>query len=77
MKMRSLGSALILMTGVLFKGGIRTQTRTEGRPCEHTGRRQPFTSAGEGLGQTLPHGPQREPTPPNLDLGQPASRLRE
>lgn len=32
------------MTGILIKREIGTQAITEGKLCEDTGRRQPFTS---------------------------------
>lgn len=35
------------VTGVLTRGGTWTRTRTEGRPCDDAGRRQPATSRGE------------------------------
>lgn len=39
------------MTGVLLgrEEDVRMQARTEGRPCEGTGRRSPPTSQGERL----------------------------
>lgn len=38
----------------MLRGHIRTQGRGWGRRCGDTGRRQPSTSQGERLGQTLP-----------------------
>lgn len=47
---------------------MRTQTGTEGRPCEDTGRRRQLsTSQGEW--------PQKKPTRPTFDLRLPAARI--
>lgn len=50
----------------LQKQEIWTQTGTEGRHCEETGRGQPSTRQGER--------PQKKPTAPRLNLGLLASR---
>lgn len=62
--MRSLGWALIQTCLVTLKGEVRTQTHTEGRPREDTGRRWPSTRQGERNGPC-----------PHPALGPPASEV--
>ena len=46
-KMKSLGCTLIQEDWCPYKRKIGTQTHTDRRPCEDTGRRQPSTHHGE------------------------------